>query len=341
MRSELRAPPAFAPPVYVAGGSALSAELASGSRAAVQIRLGYLRYFVAVAEEGQMTRAAARLHVAQPALSQAISRLECDLGIELFERHGRGVRLTSSGEAFLATARRAIDAEDDAMQTAETLARAAHGELEFGFVGAPPGLDAPGPLTRFASEHPEIEIRYRELPFPGTSASLWLSEVDIAVCHLPPAHDDVWTQTVRVESRAVIVPYGHRLAERNQVTVSDVIDETFIGYHPSVDPNWAGFWSLDGHRGGPPERVTPDQVSAPQEVFAALAVRDAITTVPSSSAALLVNHVTGIRALPIPDAEPTTFVLAGRLDRRTPPVESFVAFAREDIKRAATAGRAA
>lgn len=288
-----------------------------------------------------MTRAAARLHVAQPALSQAISRLESDLGIRLFERHARGVRLTPEGETFLAQARRAIDAEQDAIQTAQALVRADRGEIGFGFVGAPPGLEARGPMVRFAQEHPQIDIRYRELPFPGPSAGLWLSEVDIAVCHLPPPDANVWTETVRVEPRAVIVPYGHRLAKRDQVTVSEVIDETFVGYHPSVDPDWAGFWSLDGHRGGPPARSTPDQASSPQEVFAALAVRDAVTTVPSSSAALLLSHVTGISAVPIPDAEPTTFVLAGRRDRRTAHVESFVAFAREDIRRAARAGRAA
>jgi DNA-binding transcriptional LysR family regulator len=307
----------------------------------VQIRRGHLRYFVAVAEEGQMTRAAARLHVAQPALSQAMSRLESDLGIRLFERDVRGVRLTSDGKTFLAKVRPAIDAEQDAIQTAQALARADRGEIEFGFVGAPPGLDARGPLVRFGREHPNIDIRYRELPFPGPSTSLWLSEVDISVCHLPPADGNVWTETVRAEPRAVIVPHGHRLAERDQVTVSEVIDETFIGYHPSVDPDWAGFWSLDGHRGGPPLRTTPDQVSSPQEVFAALAVREAVTTVPSSSAALLVNHARGIRALPIPDAAHTTFVLAGRRDRRTAYVERFVAFAREDIRRVARAGRAA
>jgi DNA-binding transcriptional LysR family regulator len=237
----------------------------------VQIRSSHLRYLIAVAEEGQITRAAARLHVAQPALSQAIARLEADLGLQLFERHSRGMRLTLAGETVVAMARRAIDAEEDAIQTAQTLARADRGEVEFGFVGAPPGFDTPGALGRFAREHPE----------------------------------------------------------------------NFIGYHASVDPDWAGFWSLDGHRGGPPERVTPDQVLAPQEVFGALAVRDAITTVPSSSAALLVQHVPGIRAVPIPGAEPTVFVLAGRRDRRTAPVERFVAFAREDIKRAAADGRAA
>jgi DNA-binding transcriptional LysR family regulator len=288
-----------------------------------------------------MTRAAATLHVAQPALSQAIARLESDLGIQLFERQVRGVKLTPDGEAFLAKARLAIDAETDAIQTAKWLARADRGVIEFGFVGAPPGLDAPGPLARFAREHPEIDIRYRELPFPGTSTSMWLSEVDIAVCHLPPADENVWTETVRVEPRAVLAPSGHRLAGRDRVTVSEVIGEAFIGYHPRVEKGWAGFWSLDGHRGGPPAQITPDRASAPQEVFAALAVREAITTAPSSSAALLVSHVTSLSAVPIPDAEPTTFVLAGRRDRRTPHVESFVAFAREDIRRAARSGRAA
>lgn len=288
-----------------------------------------------------MTRAAARLHVAQPALSQAISRLEGDLGVQLFERHARGVRLTADGETFLEKARLAIAAEDDAIQTAQTLGRAERGEVEFGFVGAPPGFDAPGPLARFSREHPEIDIRWRELSFPGPSASLWLSEVDIAVSHLPPADENVWTETVRVEPRSVILPQGHRLAQRDQVTVSEVIEETFIGYHPDVDPDWAGFWSLDSHRGGPPMRLTGDQVLAPQEVFAALSVRDAITTVPSSSAALLVKHVPGIHAVPIPDAEPTTFVLVGRRDRLTAHVESFVAFARADIERARAGGRAA
>jgi DNA-binding transcriptional LysR family regulator len=303
----------------------------------VQIKRGHLRYFVAVADEGQLACAAARLHVAQPALAQAIARLESDLGLELFERRGGSTRLTPDGEKFLAKARPAVEAEQDAVHTAQALVRADIGELEFGFVGAPPGLDTPGPLARFGRDHPDVSLRYRELPFPGMSSSRWLSEVDIAVCHVPPRHENVWTEAVRSEARAVIFPRNHRLADRDHVTVSEVIDEMFIGYHPSVDPDWAGFWSLDGHRGGPPARVTADQVSSPQEVFAALAAREAITTVPSSSAAILVEHIADISAVLIPDAQPARFVLAGRQDRRSAQVESFVAFAREDIRRAARA----
>ena len=88
---------------------------------------------------------------------------------------------------------------------------------------------------------------------------------------------------------------------------------------------------MDDHRGGPPRRVTPDQASTPQEVLAALAVRDAITTVPRSSAALLVSFATSIAAVPLADAAPVTFVIAGPRDRPNPLVARFVAFVREAL----------
>jgi DNA-binding transcriptional LysR family regulator len=77
-----------------------------------------LRYFVTVAEEGQITRAARRLHIAQPALSQALAQLEAELDIVLFERHPRGVTLTPAGEAFLVKARAALAAEAETVQVA-------------------------------------------------------------------------------------------------------------------------------------------------------------------------------------------------------------------------------
>ncbi len=147
---------------------------------------GQLRYFVTVAEEGQMTRAAAKLQIAQPALSQAIARLESELDVQLLERHARGVTLTADGEKFYPKARLALDACTDAVQTARSLARADKGTIEFGFLGAPPGLDSPAHLEAFAETHPDIDIRYRELRFPSVPTTSWLSEVDIAVCHLPP-----------------------------------------------------------------------------------------------------------------------------------------------------------
>src|SRR3974377_1945476 len=99
-----------------------------------------LRYFVTVAEEGQMTRAARRLHLAQPALSQAIAQLEADLRVTLFEAHARGAPLTPAGKTFLVKARASVAAWDDALATTRAHAQTDPGTVEFGFVGVAPGL---------------------------------------------------------------------------------------------------------------------------------------------------------------------------------------------------------
>jgi DNA-binding transcriptional LysR family regulator len=294
----------------------------------MSFRPGALRYFITVAEEGQITRAAQKLYVAQPALSQAIAHLEFELGVKLLERHARGVTLTAAGEAFLAKARVAVAAHDDAVNTAHMLARGANQVIEFGFVVAPPGLHSPRPLKAFGKAHREIAVRYRELPFPFTPTRAWLSVVDVAACHRPPADPKVWSYLFGREPRVVLAAKGHPLAERSELKVADVLDETFIGFHPATEPQWAGFWSLDDHRGGPPQHVTADQVTNGQEVLASLALRTAITTAPAEVAAVLAGLQMGVVTIPLDDARPSEVVLVGRNDRRTPPVETMLAFFR-------------
>jgi DNA-binding transcriptional LysR family regulator len=291
----------------------------------VSFRRGQLLYFVTVAQEGQITRAANKLHLAQPALSHAIAQLEEELGIKLLARHARGVTLTAAGEAFYEKARIAVAAGTDALRTAESLARAQKGRITLGFLGVPPGLDSPAPIETFGRLHPDIDIQYRELPFPSLPTNSWLAEVDLAVCHAPAADPNVWAQDLRFEPRIVLATRRHPLAERRELTVAEVIDETFIGLHASIEPAWAGFWSLDNHRGGPPRRVTADQAANPQEVLAALAVRRAITTVPASVAKVIPN---GVLAIPLLDATPAVIRLVGHEDRRNPLVGTVAAFAR-------------
>jgi len=285
-----------------------------------------LRYFVTVAQEGQFTRAATKLHIAQPALSQAIAQLESDLGVKLLERHPRGVSLTAAGDVLLAKARIAIAAADDAVDTAHMLERGRKGMIELGFVVAPPGLHSPRPLKALAKAHPEIAIRYRELPFPFTPTRSWLSEVDVAACHRPPADPNVWSRPFGHEPRVVLAAKGHPLAERSELKVADVLEETFIGFHPATEPQWAGFWSLDDHRGGPPRHVTKDQVANGQEVLASIALGTAITTAPAVVASVLTGSQMGVVTIPLVDARPSEEVLVGRNDHRTPPVETMLAF---------------
>jgi DNA-binding transcriptional LysR family regulator len=286
----------------------------------------HLRYFVVVADEGQITRAAKKLQIAQPALSHAIAQLESQLGVELLERNPRGVALTAAGEAFLAKARVAVAAHDDVVDTARMLARGQSQTVELGFVVAAPPLHSPGPLKGLAEAHPEIEIRYRELPFPSTPTRSWLSAVDVAACHLPPADPEVWSRPIRREPRVVLTAKGHPLVARGTLKVADVLDETFIGFDPSTDREWAGFWSLDDHRGAPPRRITTDRVANGQEVLASLAVSTAITTAPAVVGTLLAGRQTRVVPIPLEDARHSDVVLVGRRDRRTAPVEAMLAF---------------
>jgi DNA-binding transcriptional LysR family regulator len=292
----------------------------------MSFRRGSLEYFVAVAEEGQMTRAARRLQIAQPALSQAIAQLEAEFGLKLLDRHARGVTLTPAGLAIYEKARLAVTASDDAVKTAHSLARSQAGTIEFGFVGSPPGLYSAATLKAFATAYPEIKIHYRELRFPTLPTAGWLSDVDIVACHLPAADPGVWTRSVRHEPRMILVPPRHRLAGRAELSVDEVLGEEYIGYASAVDPAWAGFWSLDDHRGGPPERTTADGVANPQEVFAALAMSNAITAVPASATGAILNVLSGLKAIPLLDAAPVQIVLAGYEGRGNPLVEILVAF---------------
>jgi DNA-binding transcriptional LysR family regulator len=290
---------------------------------------GHLRYFVTVADEGQITSAARKLHLAQPALSQAMAQLESDVGFHLLSRHARGVTLTPAGAEFLIKARATVSAWSDATATARSMARLGRGTIEFGFLGVPPGLDSPELLKAFGAAHPEIDLCYRELPFPSQRTSSWLEAVDLAVCHLPPLDPSVRVQVLRREARVVLVPARHPLAGRQQLSVAEVLDETFIGFHSSVDPAWAGFWSLDDHRGQPAARLTADAATNPHEVLAALTMRQAITTVPATVAKLVPEFLKGVVAIHLDDAQPATIALAVHADRANPLVDALLRFARE------------
>jgi DNA-binding transcriptional LysR family regulator len=288
---------------------------------------GQLRYFVAVADEGQVTRAAAKLNIAQPALSQSIAVLESELGFKLFDRGPRGVTLTPEGTVFYEKARLAIEASDDAVLVAKSLARRSSGVVGFGFVGTPPQIHAPELFSTFSALRPEVSFSYRELTLPSAPTSAWLADVDVALCACPPSDPDIWVQVLRRERRVALVPRTHELAGRRELGVSDVLDETFIGMHPTVAPWWSGYWSLDDHRGGPPPNRTGDAITMPQQLFAAIASGHAITTVPEFQAAVIDKLVPAVATIPIVDADTCELGLMGRRDRLSPSVNALLAAA--------------
>jgi DNA-binding transcriptional LysR family regulator len=309
------------------GAVAITLAYMNAPRPAFELR--QLRYFVRLADDGQMTTAAEALHIAQPALSQAIARLESQLHLKLFERHSRGVALTPAGAAFLEPARATLSAANGAAAVAETWVRAQGATIRIGFVASPPTVDAPELFDRFSRLHPDVGLSFRELSFPRASGADWLAGVDVGLIFWPSPHRDIQTQPLRREARVVVVATHHVLADRTELTLAEVLDHTFPQVDPTVDQRWGGLWTLNDHRGGPPAHVSTDRVRTLQEAAAVVVSGRAIMTSPASIAANVLKALPGVVAIPLIDAAPAVLTLVWRTGDANPGVRLLVALARE------------
>jgi DNA-binding transcriptional LysR family regulator len=271
-----------------------------------------------------MTRAARRLRLAQPALSQAIARLEAQLGVQLLDRHPRGVALTPAGEAFLDKARATLAAVDDMQATTRSWVRQQEGRLQAAFMSMTPPMMAGDLFPRFSDQHPEITIEWRQLGYPTPTPRVWLGDADTGLIWFAPTGPGLDCQPVRTSPLVVAMSERHRLADRAELTVEDVLDETFPGIVELCDPGWLGHWGLDAYRGAPARR-THDTAATPEEVASIVASGRAITTVPAI-VAVPFAHL-GIRAIPLIDAEPAVLTLVWPKGPATPLVEDLVALA--------------
>ncbi len=291
-------------------------------------RRGQLHSFVTVVEEGQITRAAKKLHIAQPALSQAIAQLERELGIQLFERHARGVSLTPAGEVFFEKARVSVSATEQALDAVRTMSRAAEAVLDVGFLATSPTVHFPELFAAFRGSYPQTTLSFHELPFPSGAIETWIKDVDVALCFPPKLQPTVDALVLRKEPRFLLTQAGHPLAQHSTLTVADVLGETFLGYEPAQEPGWAGLWSLDDHRGRPPDSVTTDRLATPMELIAAISLGDAVTALPACHAETIVRAATGLVAIPLRDAHPLKFSLIWLKGHHSPGVLALCAIAR-------------
>ena len=190
--------------------------------------LRQLSYFVAVAEEGQFTRAAVRVSVAQPAISAQIGRLERELGEPLFHRDQRGVSLTGAGEALLPHARAALAAAERGRDTIASLRGVLRGRLRVG-VSGPGDRRLAAALGAFHRAHPAIEITLVERLNAPLLDALAGGDVDAALVGLPDAPPpQVRTRVIATDPLVLAVPRGHRLSERETITVRRLRDEPLI-----------------------------------------------------------------------------------------------------------------
>jgi DNA-binding transcriptional LysR family regulator len=192
------------------------------------MELRHLRYFEAVARHSHVTRAAAELHIAQPALSKQISQLEHELGVALFDRVGRNVRLTEAGEALLPHAR-AVMAQVEAAR-AEMAERIG---LRRGraIVGSPPTVGSqllPAVLSAFNKRYPGIELRLHEAGVQTLLDLLETGLTDVAVVTLPVEDEQLTVVPLFTEEMVVAVWKGHALANSEQVELRQLQQEPWV-----------------------------------------------------------------------------------------------------------------
>jgi DNA-binding transcriptional LysR family regulator len=191
---------------------------------------GHLRYFAAVAEFRNVTRAARRLHVAQPALSRQIQDLEEELGVKLLERSTRGIKLTEAGKFFADEAGAVLARADEAVQAVRALARDEIGELRVGYAPSPTSEILPSALAAFQKAAPGVRVTLLDLGSDDLERALLDGRVHVSVMVKPgsrPQPGILFEEIVRYALR-VAVAREHRFARLAKVPLRRLLGEPLV-----------------------------------------------------------------------------------------------------------------
>jgi LysR family transcriptional regulator, benzoate and cis,cis-muconate-responsive activator of ben and cat genes len=286
-----------------------------------RLDLRLVEYFVAVAEELHFGRAAQRLHIAQPSLSQQIRQLERQLGVTLLERDNRNVRLTSAGATLLHEGRRTLNQARHAIQA--TRAAGAR-QLAVGFYGTAATVLLPDVLSAYTARCPAVDVSVRELLL-GSIDDVLDGRVAIAFTRLLPGQTELEVEVLATESRLVALASAHPLAARQSLAFAELRDESFI-VNPAVPTSGPpARWLAEQQRHGLRGRIVA-QASSIQEILALVAAGRGVCLVPS---AVMMHHPrAGIAYVPVTDAELAVISLAWAPGPLSPDAEAFLEVAR-------------
>ncbi|MFJ9829666.1 LysR family transcriptional regulator [Streptomyces sp. NPDC101160] len=281
-----------------------------------------LRYAVAVAREGSLTRAAERLHVSQPALTKQIRRLETDLGVELFTRSREGMALTEAGRILVHGASVLLD--DWQRLLAETRRTATRAEriLRVGFVASAANEATPAIVAAFARALPGWRVEMRQAAWSNPSAGLADGDVDAAFVRLPfPGQEDLRTHVLFSEPRCVALAAGHRLADRHELDFRELWDEPFVAA-PARTGAWRDHWLAADERDGHPARIGA-VTEHPDDWLSAIANGYGIALAPASAARFYARP--GVVYRPVRGVSPTRLAIAwAPANDADPAVRAFV-----------------
>jgi DNA-binding transcriptional LysR family regulator len=262
------------------------------------MELRQLRYFVAVAEELHFGRAAARLHLATPSLSQQLKALERDLGVRLLDRSSTGVTLTPAGAELLPLARRTLAAADEVGAAARRVAAGRATVLRLGFLAFALTGVSRALVTEFGRAAPTVTVQLRQFEWDDPSGGLLSGVTDAALVRLPfRGSERLHTLELARDRLLVVVPDGHPLAARAEVGLDELLGEPWLEAADVTDPDFADFWYLRSRR--EPGSAVPSSAGTVEEWLAAVALGRGINLVPEGLAAG--HRRTGLRFVPVTD----------------------------------------
>lgn len=284
------------------------------------------RYFIAVAEELHFSRAAAKLKISQPALSKQIRELETELGVPLFWRSKREVRLTPAGTSFLKHAREVRSQVERSVQEARSIDRGDFGTIEVGFFSSAGARLVPQLVRRFRKRYPRVEVRLRGIIPPAAQEMLRSPQVDFGVLTGQSSMDGLVTEPLLEERYMVAMPDDHPLSRWTRVPLRSLNGVPFIFFPRHVGPevfdDVMGFLRM--------AKVTPKTVL---EAFPAYAILSAVAAgigtalLPESMEDLSLKGVVYRRLLP--PAPTIKWVLAYKHGRIGGAQAAFLEVARE------------
>jgi len=293
-----------------------------------RMELRHLRYFIAVAEELHFGRAALRLFIAQPSLSQQIRQLEEELGFPLLKRTQRSVELTDAGQVFLVSARHILVQVQEAKRMAQRAYRGEVGRLVVGYISSSTYDLLPVMLRAYRERFPHIEVALRELTTPAQVRALEENELQIGLLRLPISTPLLNVEVIRREPIVCVLPEGHPLVAYERVAMSMLVNEPFVlqsrqqggGYYVQL-------MKLCLASGFSPNVV--QEVTESHTIVGLVAAGIGVSLVPSSirnirSEGIIYRELEGTTTM-------TEIALAWRRDADSAIVQNFLAVARETV----------
>lgn len=275
------------------------------------MELRHLRSFVVVAEELHFGRAAARLHIAQPALSRQIRQLEDEIGAELFERTARGAVLTEAGRDFLEGARETLACAERTLRRAQQTHGRAAGRLSVAFV--PALLELPQTLAvlrRFHRNHPGVRVEVRAMPTVEQREALRRGDVQVGFLYYPPADPHIVAEQLMRQEHLLALPEGHPLAQRDSVPLALAAREPFIWFGRDAAPYPFDLMRAQLEKHGLRLRVV-DEAASDEARLSMVAAGLGLTLVPATPGA---PSRPGVELRPVPEIDEGigVFVAHGR-----------------------------